>query len=87
MRPHRLEQQKLIRYNHLVSNLIVFHNTAHLTKSLNNFALEGAEYSPELLAAFAPYKTSHINRFGHYELDDPDQSVNIEDLELSFNFH
>jgi hypothetical protein len=31
---------------------------------------EGIQLTPELLAAFSPYRTHHANRFGMYELRD-----------------
>lgn len=83
----RLGQHKLIRYNHLVSNLIVLHNIVHLTKSLNQFALQGELFTPELLAAFAPYKTNHINRFGRYELNDSADNMDLDKVDLSFDIN
>lgn len=31
---------------------------------------EGWKLTPELLAAFSPFRTHHLNRFGLYELKD-----------------
>jgi TnpA family transposase len=65
----RDSQQKAIRYNHLVGNLVVYYNVVHLTRVLQDIALEGKNVSPECLKALSPYRTEHINRFGKYELN------------------
>ena len=65
---NREEQRKIIRYNHLVANLVVFHNVVTMTRVLQELIDEGYPVTPEILAQLAPYKTGHINRFGHYEL-------------------
>jgi hypothetical protein len=40
--------------------------------------------TPEIIARFSPYKTEHLNRFGHYELhfDQVPQPI-IEELRFS----
>jgi TnpA family transposase len=65
---NREEQRKIIRYNHLVANLVVFHNVVSMTRVLQEFIAEGYPVTPEIIARLSPYKTEHINRFGHYEL-------------------
>jgi TnpA family transposase len=81
---NREEQRKIIRYNHLVANLVVFHNVVSMTRVLQELIDEGYPLTPELIARLSPYKTEHINRFGHYELrfDQPPQPI-TEDLRLS----
>ena len=64
----REEQRKIIRYNHLVANLVVFHNVVSMTRVLQNLIDAGYPVTPEIIARLSPYKTEHINRFGHYEL-------------------
>jgi hypothetical protein len=32
---------------------------------------EGMKLTPELIACFSPYRASHFNRFGLFELKDP----------------
>src|SRR5215510_1960636 len=64
---YREEQRKLIRYNHLVANLVVFHNVAAMTRGLQELIDEGYSVTPEIIAGFSPYKTGHINRFGSYD--------------------
>ena len=81
---NREEQRKIIRYNHLVANLVVFHNVVSMTRSLQALIDEGYTVTPEVIARLSPYKTEHINRFGHYELrfDQVPQPV-TEELRLS----
>ena len=65
----RYEQRKIIKYNHLVANMIILHNVEGMTNVLKNLQNEGVEITQELLAALSPYRTYHINRFGDYTLD------------------
>jgi TnpA family transposase len=65
---NREEQRKIIRYNHLVANLVVFHNVVSMTRVLQDLSDAGYPVTPEIIARLSPYKTEHINRFGHYEL-------------------
>ena len=65
---NREEQRKIIRYNHLVANLVVFHNVVSMTRVLQGLIDEGYPVTPEIIARLSPYKTEHVNRFGHYEL-------------------
>ena len=63
------EQRKVIKYNHLVANMVILHNVERMTRVLKDLKAEGGTISPELLAGLSPYRTSHINRFGDYTLD------------------
>jgi TnpA family transposase len=65
---NRAEQRKIIRYNHLVANLVVFHNVVSMTRVLQEVIDEGYVVTPEIIARLSPYKTEHVNRFGNYEL-------------------
>ena len=64
----RDEQRKFIKYNHLVANILAFHNIVSMTKAIDRLKAEGQEISDEVLTAVSPYQTSHINRFGQYQL-------------------
>ena len=81
---NREEQRKIIRYNHLVANLVVFHNVAAMTRGLQDLIDEGYPVTPEIIAGFSPYKTGHINRFGSYNphFDQVPEPV-TEELRLS----
>jgi hypothetical protein len=62
-------QQKIIRYNHLVANCVIFYNVMLLTRAVKELREEGEEVPKDLLAGLNPYITEHINRLGKYRLD------------------
>ena len=66
---NRDEQRKLIKYNHLVANCLIFHNAQAMTKALHQLRKEGIQVSIETLRRISPYLTGHGNRFGEYRLD------------------
>ncbi|MCL4499729.1 MAG: transposase [Chloroflexi bacterium] len=63
----RDEQRKFIKYNHLVANVLAFHNIVAMTKAIDRLKAQSQGVSDEVLAALSPYQTSHINRFGQYQ--------------------
>ena len=63
----REEQRKIIRYNNLVANLVVFHNVVSMTRVLQELINEGYPVTPLIVARRSPYKIEHINRFGSYQ--------------------
>ena len=63
------EQVKIIKYNHLVSNLLIFYNTQEMTRVLKELKAEGHQIEKETLRRLSPYRTEHINRFGYYALN------------------
>lgn len=66
---NRDEQRKLIKYNHLVANCLIFHNVFSLSRVLHDLQREGYPLEPWQVAALSPYLTQHIHRFGRYDLD------------------
>jgi TnpA family transposase len=66
----RDEQRKIIKYNHLVTNLLIYHNVVNMSRALARLATEGHQVTPDAdaLAAISPYQTEHINRYGSYKL-------------------
>jgi len=62
-------QHKVVQYNHLVANLMLFHNVVTLTKVIRALVAEGYPVSLPALAALSPYQIGHVNRFGHYRLN------------------
>jgi hypothetical protein len=64
----RDEQRKMIKYHHLVTNLLIFHNVVTMTKALQALVADGVEIDAAALACLSPYQTEHINRFGRYAL-------------------
>lgn len=67
----RDEQRKMVKYNHLVANLLIFHTVVGMTRALDALTAEGhgAAVTSEALAGTSPYLNEHLNRFGSYELD------------------
>jgi len=65
----RAEQRKIIKYNHLLANCLIFHNVCMMSRALYTLRAEGAQIEPETVAALSPYIRSHITRFGQYTLD------------------
>ena len=65
----RDEQLKVIKYNHLIANLLIFHNCKSMTQALKELQDEGIVLTTEILRALSPYR-QHPSRFGMYELRD-----------------
>ncbi|MBN9424261.1 MAG: Tn3 family transposase [Candidatus Accumulibacter sp. 66-26] len=63
------EQEKIIKYNDLVANAIIFHNVVDQTRILRELKAEGFPIAREDVATLSPYVTSHIKRFGDYIID------------------
>lgn len=65
----RDEQLKVIKYNHLIANLLIFHNCRSMTQALKELQDEGTVLTVEIIRALSPYR-QHPSRFGMYELRD-----------------
>lgn len=61
--------EKIIKFNALHANCVIFYNAAQLTNVLNQLADEGQPAEKEHVAALSPYTTKHVLRFGDYVLD------------------
>ena len=77
----REEQLKIIKYNHLIANLLIFHNCKSMTQALKELQNEGVALTPEILRALSPYR-QHPSRFGMYELRDRDVGPIDYDVQL-----
>ncbi|MBG1261475.1 Tn3 family transposase [Nostoc sp. BAE] len=64
-----IEQEKIVKYNDLVANAVIFHNVVDLTEVLRDLLKSGYLITREDVAALSPYMTSHIKRFGDYLID------------------
>lgn len=81
MRPN---QRKIIRFNHLLANMLIFHTVAYQTKGINKLRSQGIEIPDEILSGISPYWTEHLNRFGVFQLDMEKEVAEIEyDLQKS----
>ena len=65
----RLAQRKIIKYNHLLSNCLLFYTIAAMSRALGELCAEGYPISAELVAGLSPYTVGHYIRFGSYSLD------------------
>lgn len=63
------EQRKLIKYSHLVANMVCLRNVQSMSEVIRQLREEGMEITPEMLSFLSPYRTWHINRFGDYVMD------------------
>jgi len=63
------EQEKIIKYNDLIANAVIFHNAVDLTDVLRDLKREGYLLTREDVMVLSPYMTSHIKRFGDYLID------------------
>ncbi len=77
----RDEQRKVIKYNHLVANCLIFHNVGSLTHVIRQLQDEGEDVPETALARISPYLTEHINRFGDYVLN-----MNRTPLQPAYDF-
>jgi TnpA family transposase len=65
----RLNQRKIIRFSHLLANILIFHTVVYQTKAVNKLRGQGIEIPDEILTGISPYWTEHLNRFGVFQLD------------------
>ncbi|MEV5322724.1 Tn3 family transposase [Nonomuraea sp. NPDC052634] len=87
------EQEKLIKFNTLLANLVVFHNALDISDIVRQLVAEGWEITADQLGQIAPYLRAHISRFGAYATDElrhrPDpfdpllKEVDFTDVELA----
>jgi TnpA family transposase len=82
----RDEQLKVIKYNHLIANLLIFHNCNSMTQALKELQNEGMVLTPEILRALSPYR-QHPSRFGMYELRDREAGPVDYDVQLDLAIH
>jgi TnpA family transposase len=75
MRPN---QRKIIRFNHLLANMLIFHTVVYQTKAINKLRGQGIEIPNEILSGISPYWTEHLNRFGVFQLDMQKMMAEIE---------
>lgn len=64
------EQEKAVKWNSLLCNLIVFHTAIDMMEVVRQLVAEGWQVTAEDLAQLSPYLTSHILRFGAYATDE-----------------
>ena len=65
---NREQQRRYVRYNHLVANLLILHNTDAMTRVLQDLVDEGYHITNDIAAYLSPHRTEHVNRFGRLDL-------------------
>jgi len=65
----KAEQTKIIKYNHLLANIVTLYNVNEMTQVFNQMKAEGFDIKEEDMSWFSPYRTEHIGRLGSYQLD------------------
>jgi TnpA family transposase len=65
----RHEQRKIIKYNHLVANMVILYNVQWMSRKLKELQEKGHPIDAEVLTRLSPYRREHINRLGDYLLD------------------
>jgi TnpA family transposase len=63
------EQEKLIKYNNLVANALIFQNVIDQTQIIRSLMSDGFVVSAADLKTLSPYLTAHIKRFGDHMVD------------------
>jgi len=63
------QQEKLIKYNNLVANALIFQNVIDQTRIIKALMDHGFPVIAEDLKTLSPYLTAHIKRFGDYVVD------------------
>ncbi len=64
------EQEKLIKLNTPLANLVIFHNALDIMDVVRKLVAEGWLITADQLGAMSPYIRAHISRFGAYATDD-----------------
>ncbi len=65
----RFSQRKIIKFNHLLANILIFHTIVHQTKAVNKLRQDGMDIPDEVLTGFSPSWRDHLNRFGVFTLN------------------
>ncbi len=65
----RAAQRKVVKFNHLLSNCLLFSTVALMSRALTDLRAEGYPIEADAVAALSPYMTTHLKRFGRYSLD------------------
>jgi TnpA family transposase len=77
------EQEKMIKYNDLVANAVIFHNVVDQSRILSTLLTEGFPVLRADVATLSPYPTSHLQRFGEYVVDLNTSPQPLTDVELA----
>ncbi|MGH9821978.1 MAG: Tn3 family transposase [Blastocatellia bacterium] len=77
------EQEKIIKYNDLVANAVVFQNVIDISRILCDLIGEGYPLKRVDVEALSPYLTRHVKRFGDYYIDVNSTPPPLSQMDLS----
>jgi TnpA family transposase len=78
-----IEQEKAVKYTHVVANAVILWNAVHQTRIIRSLRKGGWKITATQVACLSPYPTQHIKRFGDYWLNFEESPDPIDgDLEL-----
>ncbi|MBL4869084.1 MAG: Tn3 family transposase [Pseudomonadales bacterium] len=63
------QQNKIVKYNHLLANMSILHNVNAMTEIFNDLKSEGYDITLEDMAKTSPYRSEHLGRLGSFGLD------------------
>ncbi len=64
------EQEKLIKFNSLLANCVIFHTALDMTATVRALQADGHPVTAVDLGSVSPYITETIRRFGDYPTDE-----------------
>ncbi|WP_133501490.1 Tn3 family transposase [Cognatilysobacter terrigena] len=64
-----IEQEKAVKYTHVVANAVILWNSVHQTRIIRALRKGGWKITAAQVACLSPYPTQHIKRFGDYWLN------------------
>jgi TnpA family transposase len=76
------EQEKMIKFNTLLSNCVIFHIALDMSTAVRGLIAQGHEVDLDDLASMAPYITERVKRFGEYPIDGLDKPPEAFDPHL-----
>lgn len=74
------EMEKAIKYNTLLTNMLILQNVIDMSRIIQQLRREGWSITLEDLAGLSPYLTEHLKRFGDYLLDLSQSDGNIDKI-------
>ena len=63
------EQNKIIKYNELLSNAVILQNVIDINNAIEQLSESGTQVTLHDIKSMSPYMTGHIKRFGEYIID------------------
>jgi TnpA family transposase len=76
-------QEKVVKFNELLANCVIYQNACDITAAANALAADGHPVDPDDLATISPHITHTIRRFGDWVLDlSPPEQQPVTRLDL-----